>query len=797
MNAKSSNNLIGVFVISCAVLLLEISLTRIFSFSQWYHFGFMVISIALLGFGISGVVVRIYEKKIRDKNSNYLLGNLSKAFSVAVLLGLLGLYIIPLDISALFSSPIQFLFLFFIYSIFIAIFTLSGLIIGLSFRLEVDLSHKIYFANLLGSGFGCLAAILLMGWLTPLAAIAFASLLGMISSWIFTKNLKEKTSYYLISTFIIVAICFMINNYSKIPISSSKILSQSYEDIEHTRWNHLSRIDVVREKTDIGYTPGALFVKGKDFVPDQKMIFIDGDAVTPIVNFEGDYDKLNFIEQLPASLAYQFFDKPTCCIIGAGGGIDVLTALYHHATKVIAVDINPVIFDLVSKKYKDFSGGLYDLNNVKKVVADGRNFIKRTDEKFDIIQLSLVDTWAATSSGAYSLAENYLYTVEAFIDYISHLTPEGILTITRWAFWDPPRETLRLVTLANESLRRLGVEHPEKHIVLLVKNNVGVLLVKKQPFSESDINSINKISRIKSMEKRYVPNGNAQNPYHLYLSMNVKDQNAFYDVYPFNVKPPTDDKPFFFYVSKEGILSLIKKWKGSGFDRNYSGMNILIVTLLQGLLFALFFIILPLTIFYRKRANNKSNSYLAKNIFYFAGIGLGFMLIEMYILQKFTLFLGHPTYAISVTLASILIFSGLGCKLGELISISDKNKIFISILGLLITLIVYYISIDVIFAQFLPYKIHTRILISLALIFPAGIFMGIPFPTVFKKIGQESPDILGWMWGINGFSSVIGSVLAVIIAMILGVPAVLKFAMLSYLFALMSMISLLKERPIG
>jgi len=450
------------------------------------------------------------------------------------------------------------------------------------------------------------------------------------------------------------------------------------------------------------------------------------------------------------------------------------------------VEINPDIARLVRENYGEYSGHLYDLPNVTLRVTEGRTFIRNNAQMFDIIQLSLVDTWAAILSGAYSLSENYLYTKEAFTDYISHLSPGGILTVTRW-FTLPPNETLRLLSLAISALENSGVTHPEQNIVFLRSGPAAVLLVKNQAFEDSELQKIQEICKTSGFSILYAPNIQDDNIF--YRLLRTENKKRFYAQYPFNVEPSTDDRPFFFHYYGFRTFALSNVWKLS-IDRNNISYLVLLFLLIQALVLSLVFIIGPL--FALRKGHSSSTT---KNpdtrwpaFLYFSAIGLGFMFTEVTLIQKFILFLGNPIYSLAVILASVLVFAGVGSLCSErLLKWKNRETSTWFLAALVVLLLMNAYLLPRIFDIFLGWGFTLRLMVSVLLIAPLGFLMGVPFPAGIRFTGQRDPSLLPWVWGVNGCFSVLASILSVVIAMTFGFSAVLQCAAVSYLIALMAL----------
>jgi spermidine synthase len=779
----------GISLLAVATLLMEIALVRLFSVTMWYHFSFMVISIALFGFGASGAFLtvfrHIFEKDFRRTATLFPL-----FFSFSTIIAMLTVSGLSIDPFRIIDHPETILRLAVSYIVLAVPFFASGLCVGLILSKMTAHGGKIYFFNLLGSGIGCLAVTLTIPLFAPAGTIVLAAAMGSLATLCF--NWKKSAWISVVALLVVIGellLMVKVNDIVSFKIAPSKSLAHFMEMKEEpllTRWNAFSRLDVLMAK-DTFYAPG---LSGKMLsrpFPPQNYIYIDADAVAPITHFETAKLNGDIFKAIPSSVAYQLKRHPSVCVIGAGGGFDVLTALLSTQPKdVTAVEINPGIAQIVREDFGKFSGHIYDQTNVKLEIAEGRTFIRNSWQQFDVIQLSLVDTWAAISSGAYSLSENYLYTKEAFSDYLNHLSPDGILTVTRW-FTIPPNETLRIITMAVSALQDAGVSNPMENILLLRSERVVVILIKKQAFNTRELEQVNNICRTNEFGILYAPHMIIENIFYTYLISS--DKNIFYAQYPFNIDPATDDRPFFFHFYGIKNLNSSEVWKLRNIDRNNISYLILMFLLAQAVILSIAFILGPL--FFMKKITTNSLT-LKKNVrwpvfLFFSAIGIAFMFTEVTLIQKFILFLGNPVYTLAVILSSLLISAGLGSLFSERVTSQNDEKIIswflVAVAAMLLTYVFLLPTISNIFLGWGP---RARLVACIFLIFPLGFFMGLPFPAGLKLTERKDSLLLPWAWGINGCFSVLGSILSVAVAMTFGFIAVLKCAAICYLVALLA-----------
>lgn len=785
---------LGIFLISIATLSLEVSLTRVFSVSLWYHFGFLVISLALLGFGASGTLLAICPVFSREKTQVWL-SLFSAAFSLAVLLAYFITLALPLDPYLVLWNWSQLLYLFIYYLAWGIPFLAAGSTVGLAIKQFSGEVGLIYASSLIGSALGCLSVILAIPVFGGPGLLIFSSLLGLMASFAFGFYFRARRITIAIPSIVLMTILIFFPSKLPLPISEYKGLSMALTLPDArtlmTEWSPISRVDVI-ESQYIRLAPGLSFsFRGE--IPPQMALALDGNGLSPITRFEGDLERLKFTDFLSSSLAFHLKESPDVLIIGPGGGLDILAALYHNAREVMAVELDPVIARAVGERFSSFAGGLYHLPQIKVRVAEGRSFIRRTPESYDIIQISLLDSFAAAAAGVSSLNESYLYTVEAFREYYNRLKPGGILSITRWLRL-PPRDEVRIFATALDALESLGLSQPRTHLAFIRSWSNATILLKQDPFLVAELNNIRRFVEERSFDLVYLPDlreeelnrfNRLEEPYYYKVVnnlLNKERRKEFYQKYPFDIKPATDDKPFFFHFFKLKSIGFFLKNLGRQYiPLGEWGYLVLLAALAQALVVSLLLVLLPLMVW--KGCPRGGARYL----FYFAALGMGFMFIEIVLIQKFVLFLGHPTYAITVILFSLLLFSGMGSSISAYLPFPPRSRIKAAITGISLLSFLYLWALPWIFQSFIGEALWVRVLLTLILLGPLGLFMGVPFPSGIEVLERTLPALIPWAWGINGAVSVIASILAILVAVSLGFRTVLVLAALVYLAGLWAM----------
>ena len=570
---------LGIFFTSLSAIVFEISLTKIFSVTLWYHFAYFAVSLALFGLGAGGIATYFWQSFLSKHFPNVLKHLVSLQF-LSMILSLLFILNLPNSVNLLLRLSL-------IYIICSIPFFLTGMILSLVIHKYVKNTPRIYFSDLFGSGIGCIVFVLAITIFSGPTVVIIGAFLALVASIFFYESENRLK--------LIVRICIVISIFMGLSFinSETNIFTVKYtkkyierEDMIYEKWSPLARITVYptvffQENPDNPFGWGM----SKKFNPkepiEQLWIEQDASAGTPITHFTGDISKLDFLKYDISTFVYHVKPKSeNALIIGCGGGRDVLTALYFGVSDIKACDINPVIINLVKERYREFAGDIYSLPQVDVEIAEGRNYIRNQDQNFDIVQISLIDSWAATVAGAFSLAENNLYTVEAFEEYIEKLNKNGILSITRYLF-QPRNQSLRVAIIARKALELYGVEHAEQNIAVISSEKdqgLASILIKKTPFTQKEIEKIRTASQDLCFEIIYLPGYDGDQEFSNALTTESLDTylaDTYYDLHP-----STDNKPFFFqmmYFSR--AFDLIFKRDIVGQKFNYYAPLVLITLL--------------------------------------------------------------------------------------------------------------------------------------------------------------------------------------------------------------------------
>ncbi|HEY4902744.1 MAG TPA: hypothetical protein VIH89_04660 [Candidatus Sulfotelmatobacter sp.] len=764
----------GLALTSFAALLLELSLTRLFSVVLFYHFAFLAISIALLGLGAGGVFAHLLKARLNPIATRPLASRLCVANSIVVLFVL---EIVLHTRVALEVSSGNFLRLTVLYLAAAVPFFFTGLLFSVVFARETHRIPHMYGADLCGGSLACLAVVPLLNWLGGPNTILVAGVALAVAAIIWAESKTAQRNAGLIALAISILIAA---NYSGrlIDVVYAKGMFRDPAWVEFARWNALSRVEVDRQGP-------------------AKAIVIDADASTYIMNadlsqWRGSVWEHNLMSAPPA-LANVLRPHGEFAIIGPGGGVDVLRAAANGSPSVTGIEINPIIANTIMRgRYADYALHLYDRPDVHIHVTDGRSFLRSTPQHFDVVQMTLVDTWASTAAGAFALSENNLYTVEAFREYFDHLKPDGMIAITRWEFRHP-REALRVVSVAMEALHRLGVADPARNFIVASQGALDedgipvVVLAKKTAFTPQEESTVlAHLDRYNELDALYLPSQPGNNPFSALIARN--DPYAFAAGYPYNVAPVTDNAPFFFFTLKAGQV-LGEQGLRDGIDWKVNlGVLVLFLVLVISVAAVLLFLILPLVL---KRSHARERSLAP---LYFIAVGLGYILVEIAFIQRFVLFLGHPTYALTVVIFLMMLSSGAG-SLFSRTWLPHTKLAWMPLVLVIVTLLADVFFLPSRLTSLVGLAFAYRLAVSAVILIPLGFVMGMPFPTGLRALAgvnrgrdsapQSSENLVEWAWAMNAAASVMGSVLAMVIAIQFGLTITLACGAAAYLCALL------------
>jgi hypothetical protein len=815
---------VALLLVSATALAYQVLLVRAFSIGQWHHFAYMVVSIALLGFGASGTLLATLDRRTRTAGS---IEALRASQAIQFSLSATGLAIalpvsfwitqrIPFEPFLIIWDWRQLLYLGCFYLALFLPFFAAATAIGLALTSESENCPRLYAFNLVGSGAGSLVAVCLLSiasipW--ALLAIVILGLGAAVLALLDANILYKKGRAWLLAAAGVVMMAVLtlayVFNPPSIRLSQYKGLSYALNlpkaQLVAERSSALGRVDVVASPA-IREAPGlSLATPAVAAVPRQLGLYVDADSVGPITAFDGDIHKLGYLDW--STTAAPYFTLQTSpgdlrvCVLGAGGGTGVLLALRHGARQVDAVELNHNVLDLLHGQFRSFTGGLYDRPEVRVHPTEARAFVQATRENWDVIDLSLVDSFAGSAMGAGAVAENYLYTREAFETYLRRLRPDGVLTATRWVRM-PPRDELKLFATAVAALEQMGLS-PASRLVLIRSWAAVTLLVKREPFTASQLLALRRWAEDRLFDASYFPGieSGQRNRFNVldrdYYSEGVssllapdRQRELFFRNYAFDLRPATDQKPYFFHFFRwRSLPLLLREFHRSSVPYVELGYVVLIATLLQAAILAILLIIAPLILargFVPASLSTRRpfrKAMLLRVLLCFLALGLGFLFVEMALLQRLVFYLANPIYAVAVVLAGLLALSGLGSAWAARCLGRGASAMRLAYLAALIvagTSAVYALALHPLLTSLLVWPLPARMLVAFVVMLPLAA-MGVPFPVVLHHLGQAHERLLPWAWAVNGCASVVAGLLASLLALGAGLPAVMLAASACYL----------------
>lgn len=780
----------AVFLVSAVVIGYQILLVKLFSIQYWHHFAYLIISIALLGFGASGTFICLFRTKLESRLP-------------AILFALPLLMLAALWFNLYFTRRIDFNPLIIAWQageilnlllLGLALFTpffLGALFIGLAFTFYTGASFRIYCTNLLGSGLGGLLVLLALAGLGPHEIILAISFLLFSAAFLGAADRTRKLALPFLGILLVILYATELRHLP-LSMSSYKDLSQVKllrgTKIEREIFGPLGLVTVVSSPA-YHYLPD-LSLNCPHLLPAQMGLFWDGNTVGALNRLSGAPGELDFMGCRTASLAYALLSMPRVFVLGAGSGTEILNAIHHGAKTVTAAEMNGDIARLMKGPLANESGGVYGLGNVKVHLEEGRGFLQRTRERYDLIQVALLESMGTAAAGVYALNENYLFTREAFRLYLDRLEPGGILSLSRW-IENPPRGSIKLLATAIEVLDAQGGQDAAGSLVMIRSWQTVTILVKKGAFQKAEIEAVKTFCRTRLFDLCYYPGirqeetnrFNLVEPDYFYLASQALlsgQGDRFFRDYPFDVRPAKDDRPFFSHTFRPGMLKYYLGEEGRLYVPYMDWGYILVwvsFVLLTVVSFVL--ILLPLPFLGPSPGSGKIPCFI-----YFGSLGLAYMFIEMSFLQQFIRYLSDPVFSALVVIGSFLAYSGIGSAIAGRLREVKRGHVGAAVALIILSAAVFLIADSVLGRQIPLLPLWARCALCSLLIAPLAVPMGIPFPYGLHLLGQRAPGLLPWAWGVNGFFSVIGAAGTVLVAISLGFRSVVIAALLFYVLAL-------------
>ncbi|MBL8731125.1 MAG: hypothetical protein JNN13_02010 [Planctomycetes bacterium] len=920
--------LAGVFCLGLSVITFEIALTRVFAIMMWHHFTYMVISIGLLGFGASGSLLTATRMGQKEGSAQRLLVWTSLAYAASVVLAFCFATLVNIDSLDMWRAKKNFIALFFVYLIIFVPFLFGGLGIGLVLTRFVQQVNRLYFADLVGSALGAGISVLLLQQFGSSVTVVAAGGAGALAAFCFSLGLPRRYLVLTVPGLLVAALTmlmFLGGSWRlgipaadwNVPFAPNK--EARFAEIKYQRDKfegklgdqspEFDRLPSATAEVEVGPDVlGAPMIGGDMGMVDAmgiraRSVGQDGGAPTMLYAGAADLSKFPFLDDTQAASAYVVHqaagrkDQQTM-VIGVGGGVDVLVALANGAAHVTAVELNTAMIDMVTDRYADYLGGLFVkgksplADRIDLVNSEGRAWLRSHDTKYDVIQMSGVDSYTALSSGAYTLSESYLYTIEAVQDFYSHLRPDGIVCYSRFIELPPKqsRETLRLANIACQGLAAAGVADPASHVCVLQGRQWASTMIKQSPFTAEEIAALRAFATkqafvglifdpLRRPGSAYVPEPThfalleplvrdsiggtvatlperddgiraflavaaevakgkapdaamlpeamraqpvgaavlelakappmqaaivAQRDYFArttadflrLLRADAAGQQAFYAEYAFDVSPATDDSPFFFNYWRWSSVFGGPGARDTSLSNYHNdlpiGHLVLLGSMLQIVLLAALLIFLPIR---KLAADGLRTPGAVRYLLYFGALGLGFMLIEIALMQKLVIFLGHPTYALSVVLTSLLAAAGVGSLTTGRFANVGRKHVWLILLAIIAVVAADVYVINEVLPDLLGQPLWQRVLIVVAMLLPTGFVLGMPFPTGMRIVEGSCPQLVPWGWAINAFFSVFGSIFCIVLSMAVGFSYVFYVAIGVYVVGLVGMKASARPAP--
>lgn len=797
---------LGLGLIAGAMLALEVGFTRAFSITIWYHFAYLIIGVAQLGTGAAGAYLAARPR--RPEELREILPRVALAFSATVLLSIAAMTLVAFDplrfsIAALLRTALGLL----VYlGVLLTLFFSAGYYIAGVFTCASERAHRLYFADLGGACVATLLTLKLMLWLQGVGLFFLVALLGLGASFCagpLRGALRHVAKGVGVVAAVGLALCALGLGPS-LPIPPSKELYSFLHKEQAARpaltiWDPVARLDVLPVfRPDVNNVIGALSPAFPPSPPlPRRRVTFDGTSNAQVLGWDGRRESLEFFSHSIVAAPYQVApSRPKVLCIGVGGGMDLLLARYYGARHITGVELNGALVELLKGPLAEFSHDIARAPDTILVAGEGRSFLERAGDRYDVIQGLGVDNFAALSSGAYVLSESYLYTVDSFLRVYDRLSDDGVFAWTR-SVDDPPREMLRLVVLARAALERRGVCHPERHLAIVASASepYGTLLMSRRPLGGAPLSVLRDWARRNGFPLLLEPDegpaaadaaarGGAERSaggtvYERYLR--TADPAPFWRGYRYDVSPVDDDRPFFYNYFRWGSLLSGDRAADGDVNLRLPIANVVLLLLLGGALGAGALVaLLPLL---RQRREGLAVPGAAGTLLYFSMLGLGYIAVQAVLIQGLTLVIGYPTLAITVTIATMLGASGVGSLCAPRLCAGPRGLRLVLLLVVCGILAVATLLRPA-SAALLPLSEPLRIAGAVLLVAPLAFFMGMPFPTGLRAAALRSPLLVGWAWAVNGVCAVLGSTLTVVVAMGWGFRSALAVAALAYAGAL-------------
>ncbi|HEX2114546.1 MAG TPA: hypothetical protein VHM01_09095 [Alphaproteobacteria bacterium] len=799
--------LAGVFLTCLATLMLQVIETRLLSVTAQYHLAFFSISMAM--FGMTAGAVWVYYNSARiaaDTLPSYLMrfgSGFALSTAASVLLQVTHAPVLVLSASTVLTWAE-------LAIVMAAPFFFSGVVVSLSLTRSPFPVSQVYAIDLIGASVGCLAVLMVLDTFDAVSSIFATAAIAAAAAGCFRASAPGAATrgatmldrvlakpWPLCAPLMVAAVANGATMRGIQPLVVKNTVDRR-ENLSFEQWNSHSRIQASRIYVGQPLLWGPSSVMPADIKVPQRRLDIDGDAATRMFRFDGNTDNARFLAYDVTNLAYEIRNTGRSAVIGVGGGRDILSAWTFGFRDITGVELNPIFIDLLTRhpEFRDFAG-LASLPGIRFFVDEARSWFARSNESFDTIQMSMIDTWAATGAGAFSLSENGLYTVEGWQHFLNRLAPTGIFTVSRWYSADEVNETGRMISLAVRSLLEIGIREPSQHIFLATSGNLATLILSRAPLTAAELSTLQKASAERKFQVLLSPGRPAASPLLAAITSSVTaaELERATSGHLLDLSPPTDDRPFFF--NQLPLTRAHKALSAEILEKTgvLSGNIIASATLLLIIVLATVLVLATIVVPMRPAIRESEPRLVTAGTAYFVLIGLGFMFVEIGLLQRLSVFLGHPIYSLSIVLFSIILFTGLGSFASGHVAL-DQPARFATWAALLAAYVFALpLLLPPLVQAFAGAGTLLRASLAVLLIAPGAFLMGFGFPNGMHLVMRRDTKPTPWFWGINGAAGVLGSAIAVAISITFGIDTTLRLGALCYLALIPTAYALSARQP--
>lgn len=780
---------IGLGLVTAATLMLQIVETRIISVTSWYHLAFFVISIAMFGLTAGAVWVYLRPDTYRSELLSFHLTVASLGFALTSVLALL----VQLTIVTSLPASVMSLVVWTEFAVALSLpFFFSGIVVSFALTRSPYPVGIVYGADLLGAALGCLGALVLLNLVSGPSAVLWTAVIIAAGGLCFAAGERAsipRGGFIAVRLFrhrglVFAGLIVLAAANSVLEGVRPTIVKDNIEQpasVAYEKWNSFSRVTIGQSQE----APPVLWGPSPRFVPnriEQRWMQIDGGAATAVYRFSGDLKEVDFLAYDVTNLAYAIPGLKTGAVIGVGGGRDLLSARLLGLSDVVGVEINPIFIDLLTRLYADYTA-IGRQPGISFEVDEARSWFARTSRSFDVIQMSLIDTWAATGAGAFTLSENGLYTVEAWRIFLDRLTPDGIFTVSRWYAPGEVNETGRMVSLAVATLQDLGVADPKRHLFMSASGNIATLVMSRSALSDQALAALRQAAATYEFRILLDPGSPAASPL-LERIVDAPDREALTrateDSY-LDLSAPTDARPFFFNQLRLDRLFEHDLFAMASKPGVYGGNLSATLTLAILILISAFLVVVTIVVPLRSTASAAATDLTFAGTAYFALIGIGFMMAEIALLQRMSVFLGHPVYALSVVLFSLILSTGIGSLASERFPLEGAPRLIAWPMLTSLYLLALPLWLPDVLLSLESSGLLLRAGLAVLVLAPAGFLMGFGFPTGMRLVSKVDEGPTPWFWGINGAAGVLAASVAVLTSIEFGIDTTLRIGALCYL----------------